>query len=77
MVELVTHPTTSSSIEFPIFKDSSVQGISSEQLAALIKRQIADESFVLVILDCRSGKDVTPVGFYIFSRLNNVVGSQQ
>lgn len=63
MVEL-EHPTTSSAFaDYTNCESGTVDGMSSSQLAALIQRQADDNSFVLVILDCRHGEEISPVSF--------------
>jgi hypothetical protein len=67
MVELETlmHPTTSSTPPLLTnFENGSIESLSNGQFASLIKRQMADDSFVLVILDCRSGEEVSPVSLF-------------
>lgn len=54
------HPTTSSISPIADFENGQIQSISSFQLASLL----ADDSFLLVILDCRAG-DVSPVSSHI------------
>lgn len=64
MVELEPaplHPTTSTTHFNNTIENGPIENISLDELASLIKRQMADESFCVVVLDCRQGEEVSPV----------------
>jgi hypothetical protein len=69
MVELEPipiHATTSSISPITDLEHGPIQSISSSQLACLM----TDSSFILVILDCRAGEEVSPVSSILVEKLS-------